>query len=228
MRTLAGVVLALGLFTLVVHPAVAQRPAQLPIGLGSYGGPGMLLPNRSVQEELKLTKEQVEKTTAASQKYQEKQKEVSAKLRDPGQEAQREKHQTMLKAAAEEFTKATESILTTAQRQRLRQIELQQRGAQAFADQEVQKALKLADDQKEKIKTIQEDARSEMEKILKTGPGTALLPQMMQRVGSVRKESLERVSAILNEQQRKTWKDLIGEPFEMRFEFRRSGTQALE
>src|SRR5688572_12274021 len=67
--------------------------------------------------------------------------------------------------------KALTSILNDKQMARLRQIELQQRGTQAFSDPLVQKELKISSEQESNIKTILEDSRKELAEIFKEAKG---------------------------------------------------------
>ena len=40
----------------------------------------------------------------------------------------------------------------------------------------------------------------------------------MKKMAELRKETLEKAAAKLNDEQQKTWKELIGAPFEVKFE----------
>src|SRR5262249_19000190 len=101
-------------------------------------------------------------------------------------------------------------------------ISLQQRGVQAFMDSEVEKKLKLTGEQKDKLKTIQEDATKEMREIFQNAGADRAAA--MEKIRTLRKESLDKASGVLTDEQKKTWKDMTGEPFEVRFE-RRQGAQ---
>src|SRR5262245_28797545 len=74
MRLLCKVLVVLGAGALLAGPAAAQPPG----GLGRMGGP-MLLTNKSVQEELKLDKDQVAKVDEAGMKMRGKMFEVFQK-----------------------------------------------------------------------------------------------------------------------------------------------------
>src|SRR4029077_11046877 len=119
---------------------------------GGRGGGVNLLTNKSVQEELKITKEQKEKIDEASKKIQEKYRDDFAKLRDLQGDERREKGAALQKQVTEELTKAAD--LTSEQKKRYGQIQLQQLGTRAFTTADVQKQLNLTDAQKETIKTV--------------------------------------------------------------------------
>lgn len=201
---------------LLTSTAAAQR-------FGPFGGGGkaMLLMNPDVQQELKLSEDQIAKVKEIAQSVFEKNKEIFAKLKDTPKEELREKFAEIAKAIGEETDKAMKDLLKPEQTKRMRQLELQQRGYEAFTDAEVQKDLKLDDDQKEKIKTLTEDARKEAGELFQ-GAAKGNFQETMTKVQAIRKETLEKVTAILKDDQKKSWKNLTGEPFE--FKFRRPGT----
>ena len=88
----------------------------------------------------------------------------------------------------------------------------------AFSDPEVAKKLNITDAQKDDIK------RSS------TKPGPAMRELFagfqddregtMKKIAEHQKETLTKVVAKLNDEQQKTWKEMIGSPFEVKREFR--------
>src|SRR5213595_3908054 len=112
---------------------------------GMRGNPLMLLSQESVQKELKLTDEQKTKVDELRQKSREKMQEIFQ-----GDEGERPKKMQELN---QESRKALEGILNPEQGKRLLEIVYQQRGAMAFSDPEVAKALSLNEEQQGKVKT---------------------------------------------------------------------------
>jgi len=188
-------------------------------GLGMMGGGGyMLLGNKSVQQELKLSDEQAEKATKLINDVQAKTRE---KMEGLSQEERREKGREIFEAANEEAKSGAKDILKPEQTARLDQISLQARGLQAFTDSKIQEKLKLTDDQKSKLKDIEEDVRSQSRELFQgfqnDREGT------MQKFAALRKESLGKAVALLTDEQKATWKEMTGEPFEVKFERRPGG-----
>src|SRR5262249_2487888 len=109
-----------------------------------------LVTNKSVQEELKLTAEQVKDLPAAIRKVREKYQGDLAKLRTLGPKEQAE----LLAKVDNQTRKAAVEVLKPEQAKRLKQIERQLASIYAFLDEEVAKDLKLTDDQKGKIKGV--------------------------------------------------------------------------
>jgi hypothetical protein len=207
--------LALGLAVLLAGPVLAQdqqqrqRPGR---GSGRAGGVAGLLTNESVQKELKIDEAQAGKVKDAVQKVQDAHKDDFAKLRDLSGEEQRTKREELSKTVNSEVLGAVGDILKPEQVARLKQIELQQAGARAFTRPDVQKALTLKDDQKETIKTINDDAAKAMRDLFQGGQRT---PESREKMTALRKETLEKVQAVLSDEQKKSWKDMTGEPFEV-------------
>ena len=220
MKGLFKVVLTLGVAGLLAGPALAQRPGG---GGGRFGGPGMLLQNEGVQKELKMDKEQVTRAREALQKVQEKHRDDFAQLRDLSPEERREKLQELNRKVSEEARAALKEILKPEQAKRLRQIELQQQGPMAFNDPEVQSTLKLTDEQKEKVKTVGQEMQSQMRELFQGGGQGGDFEKAREKMTSLRKEATEKVLGLLNDDQKRSWKELTGEPFEVKFEFRRPG-----
>jgi hypothetical protein len=214
------VVLALGLTVVLASPAFAQRRGQ---GQGQGGrGPGGggiagLLQNESVQKELKFDKEEADKVKDAVQKVRDKHADDFAKLRDGPQEERRQKTQELNKTVSEETLKSVSGILSADQLKRLKQIELQQAGVQAFTRPDVQKALTLTDEQKDAIKTIDEEAAKKRQELFQQGGGRRQGGggQGQSQMATLRKETMERVQKLLTADQKKAWKDLTGDPFEI-------------
>jgi Spy/CpxP family protein refolding chaperone len=212
MRSLRNSLLALAAAALLASPAFSQPPGG---GRGMQmrgGGIGGLLGNTSVQEELKLTDSQKEKI----KEFAAKQQEARAGLRDLSQEERAEKARELNKAA-ETFAKET---LTAEQHKRIKQIVLQQAGVLAFNGEEVQKELKLTDEQKEKIKTLAEDMGKDMRELGQPGGGGDF-QEMRKKMEALRKEYVGKAAEVLTAEQKKQWADMTGKPFELKIEMRR-------
>ncbi len=213
MRGLWKVSLAVGLALFLVSPAMAQRGG----GFGGRGGIGILLANKSVQDELKLDMGQVEKLTAALTKYREDNKDDFAKLRD--RNTSREDREAVMKKFNEASQKVAADVLKPEQLKRLKQIQVQQEGVTAFANPETQKALNLTDKQKDEVKAIVEDYTKQRNDIRQNAGGNR--EEARTKSAALRKEKMEAALKVLNDDQKKTYKDLTGEAFEVKFEPRR-------
>jgi hypothetical protein len=207
-------VLAVGVVIAIAGSVQAQGQGR-GRGFGGGMGGGMLLGNEGVQKEIKATSEQVEKLQKLSESMREKGRVEFEKYQDLSQEERREKMQAFAKSMNEDMNKELKEILKPDQLKRFNQIALQTRGAQAFSDPEIQAKLEFTADQKDKIKEIQEDSNKKMQEIREANQGD--FQAMMPKFQALRKETSEKATAVLTDSQKKTWKELTGEPFEVQF-----------
>ena len=78
------------------------------------------------------------------------------------------------------------------------------------------KELKITDDQASKFKGLSEDLTKEsgeLRKGFKDNP-----KDTQEKMSALRKEFSDKAVAALTSDQKKTWKDMTGEPFEVKFE----------
>jgi hypothetical protein len=209
MKRFGQVTLALAVVLLAASPAFAQRGQRQGrggFGGGMRGGFGMdmlsLANQKSVQEELKVSDEQATKIKDLAAK----QRESFGSLKDLSREERRTKVAEQRKAN----DKAIAEVLKTDQVKRLKQITWQLQGTRAFRNEEVATALKLTDDQKGKIKTIQEDAFKSMRELFGKGQGAE---GAKEKLAEVRKATQEKVMGVLTDEQKTAWKELVGTPF---------------
>jgi len=218
MRTILKLAAAFGLAACLTTTANAQGGR----GMGMGGGTGLnLLSNKSVQKELKLTDEQVEKATKAATEAREKMMEKFQELRDPDQAERQEKMQGLMKEMTAASKKVTDEILKPEQAKRLNQITLQTQGVMAYMTDEVQSKLKITDEQKNKFKDIQAASMEQMtanRELMQSDREAG-----MKKMTEIRKETTEKANAVLTAEQKATWKEMTGEPFTIVQEQRRPG-----
>jgi delta 1-pyrroline-5-carboxylate dehydrogenase len=109
------------------------------------------------------------------------------------------------------------TVLDDKQMKRLRQIELQTRGTQAFLDAHVQKELKITPEQSGNIKTILDDSKKEQAEAFKDAQGGGNFGAVQEKLAELRKETNEKVQAVLTSDQRRAYKQLLGEEFKLQF-----------
>lgn len=198
---------AAAVVVMAVSPALAQEQQRQRgggRGFGGFGGgiPLFYLTQKSVQEELKLSDEQVKQVT----ELQEKQREAFQGLRDLSQEERRTKMQEAMKAQSEAITK----LLKPEQLKRAKQIALQQQvriGLSAVVNnEEVAKELKFTDEQKAKLEEIRNKVREESQ-------GLGFDEEGRQKRQEIRKAANEKVESLLTAEQKAKLKELQGEPF---------------
>jgi len=219
MKAIGKLFVTFGLAGLMVVPAMAQqgggRGGFGGGGFGGFGG-GMLLSNKGVQKEINATDEQAKKLDALAEETREKARENMAKLKDATKEERQEKFRELATENQAELHKSLTAILKPEQVKRFHQIQIQTEGIQAFSRPRVQERLKLTDDQKAKIREIgAESMREGREARESAGDDRAAARTKMVEL---RKSSLAKVNALLTADQKETWKELTGEPYEVQFE----------
>jgi hypothetical protein len=213
MRTMFRTVFGLSLFALVASPAFAQGGRGF--GMGGGGSYATLVGNESVQKELKLDDTQIGKAKEIADKAREDMRGIREKLEGLEGEELRTKRAEIMKEMNDSAIKAVGEFLKPEQIARLKQISYHARGAGAFSDPEVAKKLNLTDSQKSDIQTINTESQTQMREIFSTAQDDR--EGAMKKMAELRKETLEKAAAKLNDEQQKTWKELIGAPFEVKY-----------
>jgi hypothetical protein len=211
MKPMLSAVLSLSLLALLTSPASAQGR-----GGRGFGSPGTLLGNASVQKELKLDDQQIEKAKALAEKTGEKMRENFESTSDLQGEERRTKMMELNRVLNETTFKEAGEFLKPEQVARLKQISNQQRGAQAFSDPEIAKKLNLTETQKSDIQTIAQESMAEMRTIFQENQDDP--EARAKKMAELRKQTLSKAEAKLNDDQQKTWKELLGTPFTVVFE----------
>jgi hypothetical protein len=210
MRGCLKAAMAFGLVAILAGPALAQGGRG---GGGGYGGggPANLLGNPAVQKELKLDETQVEKAGKIAAEAREKMMSMREQLQDLEPQERMAKQQELSKPINEAALKSAGEFLKPEQLTRLHQIELQQRGLQALIDPVVAKKLSITSEQETKVKSMMTDMQSEAREIQQSAGDDR--QAAMQKVQALRKETLTKVMALMTDDQKKTWKEMTGEPF---------------
>jgi predicted nucleic acid-binding Zn-ribbon protein len=165
---------------------------------------GPVLSNPEVQKELKLSEEQIGKLKDALNKVIEKYKDDFAKLQKMSPEEQQKKMRSLI----DDSHKAMAGILEAKQMKRLKQIEWQIAGVNALQDPDLQKELKLSDEQKKKLDGLFTDANKKVQQLLQTRETSR------EKYEAVVKELEEKANGLLNEEQQKNLKESKGPKFD--------------
>jgi len=212
MRSLFRTLLGLGLLALIAGPAAAQQGQGF--GFGGGGNLATLAANTGVQKELKLDDQQVEKAKDLAEKTREKMRETRETLQGLEGEERRTKQQEISREMNASSLKALGEFLKPEQITRLKQIAYQQRGVSAFNDPEVAKKLNLTDSQKGDIQTILQESMEGARGLFSQDQSPEEREAAMKKITELRKQSLSKAEAKLNDEQQKSWKELLGAPFD--------------
>lgn len=161
----------------------------------------MLLRQQSVQKELKLTPDEVEKVHKyCAQQWEKAQKASKLSEKEQDQEF------TKMAKENERFVDAT---LTKEQAKRLHQITLQTAGLLCVTRQEVATKLKLTEEQKKRLPQFHKEAHHEVEELIHV----TKKEEKRERLRELRETNRKRLLELLTDEQEVAWNKMIGEPF---------------
>lgn len=232
LRVTTAAVLVAGMAGLT---ALAQRGGGF--GGGMFGGPLALLRAKSVQSDLNITEEQAGKLKDWAKDYGASMREkIQEKMKDLPQGPERfQKMPEIMAEINKETYKELGTVLKPEQVKRLKQIETQAAGARAFAMPDVQSALKLTADQKDKVKDIEQSAAKESRDLReeyglgfggrggkggggkgkRTRPDPEKMKEFQKKSEAINKDTTSKVMAVLTDEQKKEWQALTGKPFDV-------------
>jgi serine/threonine protein kinase len=163
----------------------------------------LLAQQPSVQQELQLSPEQLTKIS----QLLDRRREAFRQLRDISPEEWR----FVFEALATHEKRQLADLLQPTQAQRLHQIALQLRGAEAFSDPEVVGELRLEADQKERINALREEARRAVDTAMHSGLPRA---EAWKKVEEAWRNAREAILASFTPVQLAKWQELTGPVFQ--------------
>jgi hypothetical protein len=119
------------------------------------------------------------------------------------------------KNAQEKLAKRLKEVLEPGQLNRLRQVTLQQEGAFALGQEDVRKELKVTSEQMKKFMTITHELQTSFEALVKQAQSGGNPEEIRPKIERLRKDHAKRLEAVLTDDQRKQWKEMLGPPFEL-------------
>lgn len=176
---------------------------------GGMAGPRLLL-NPSVQQELKLSPEQIQKIQALLGR----QGGAPPGGGPPGGGGQRMTPEEREKMRAEQ-EKQIKQILDASQYARYQQIALQQEGPAAFARKEVADALGLTESQRSQVRAILDAQRQAQQDMFQGGGGGGDRQAMREAMQKLREETNKKLLALLTKEQSDKWTAMLGKPFQI-------------
>ena len=202
---------ALALLLAVAENSFAQQQGRgRGFGRGFGFSQAQLASLEQVQTELKTTAEQKSKITEVNET-------LSSKRRELFQGADREnfaERREELEKAATEATEQVRAALDETQQNRLREIWIQVSGTSVLDDETIAKELKITEQQQTQLEEARDAAREAMR-----GQFQSLrdLPedQRGQKVQELRRESEQKVLAVLTAEQREQFEKMQGEKIEI-------------
>jgi Spy/CpxP family protein refolding chaperone len=186
-------------------------------GFGNRGGKLLLLGIEAVQKELDLNDEQKTSLKGLGEESKKAASEIYSGFRDLSKEDRESKGPELQKKVAEktkEIEVKANELLLAAQRERLEQISLQQRGLGALVEDDIVKKLGISDDQKQKITAAREASSAKMREAFQ-GAGKEDREKAREKFAELRKDAEDDVLEILTSEQKASFEKLKGAKFEM-------------
>lgn len=165
---------------------------------------GPFLSNPDLQKELKLSAEQIDKLKDAISKVAEKYKSDIANFQRLSVEDQQKKMKTFV----EDNNKAIAGVLDAKQWKRFKQIQWQTGRNWALQDADLQKELKLSDEQKKKLDGIFNEAQKKTQELVKSRETSR------EKYQALYEDADKKAGEVLTEEQQKNFKELKGPPFQ--------------
>jgi serine/threonine protein kinase len=166
-------------------------------------GQHLLLKEQAVLDDLRLSPHQCDQVQEIADAIDRRGREMVKDFDRLTPEKRRERFVHLIRVTEAEIRNA----LTDAQRQRLRQIDLQRKRERAFEVPDVSAALTLTAEQKEQIRVLREKAFRRERRHPEGSPDPPSVPDPGASLVA------QIVDHVLTKEQRQRWHELIGEPF---------------
>jgi hypothetical protein len=114
-----------------------------------------------------------------------------------------------------DFNRGINDVLSPEQRVRFNQLGYQYRGYGALYDPAVSERLRLSNDQLTQLRRYEADYNTQLATLYKAPDNTNFSTQL----GALRNDLNQHIASVLNEQQRGYWQQLVGEPYDWRYEW---------
>ena len=220
MRLISRLATAVALLVGIVALSAVAQPPRGGMGMMGGGGPIGLLSSKTVKEEIKLTEEQETKVKAWAKEYAVKMgEEMKEKFSSIPKEEMREKLPAMMAEMQKNVYKELSTVLKEEQVKRLKQIDVQVMGLRAFSNPEVVAALKITDEQKDKLKDATENMMKESRELRDEYgiKGFAQRPmdeskakEFDKKMSGITKETMEKIMGMMTDAQKTSWKEMTG------------------
>jgi hypothetical protein len=178
-------------------------------------GPPFLVFRDKVQEELKLSDEQKKKLEKRLQDTVQDAMPFFQELGDKKPEEREKEHHAYVEKAQGNLTAFLEGALKEDQFKRLRQVMLQREGLFGLGHPEIMKELEITDKQRQQFMEVMQDMQQKMEPVMKEAQKGGKPEEIAPKLMKLRQEHEGKIEAILDDAQKKQWKELLGKPLDL-------------
>jgi hypothetical protein len=178
------------------------------------GGPFLVFRDK-VQVELKLTDDQKQKLMEQCSDHFQETRKVFEKINDLKPEQREKEMQSHRQNARKKLSVLLMQTLKSEQLERLRQIVLQQEGAFALGQDELVKALKITDEQRQQFVAITQGFQKAVQPLIKEAQSGGNPEEIRPKMIKIRDDCARKLEAVLTVEQNKQWKDILGKLFDV-------------
>jgi len=193
-------------------PARAQEPAQM---LQQGLGPQFMVFRDKVQKRLKVSDDQKKKLQERLEGFIKEMTEVFQSLDGVKPEEREKKIGPYRQKAHEKLAAFLKETLKEEQLKQLRQLVLQQEGLYALGHPEVAAELKFTDEQKKQFTSVLQELQKKIEPLIQEAQSGGNPEEIRPKVMKLHKQYEGKIDGILSDAQKKHWKEMLGEPFEL-------------
>ncbi len=210
MKSVLFKAIALACLIACVAPTFAQRGMRMG---GGRGGGLQTLTRKDVQEDLKLTPDQIKQIEAIQAEQQQAMQSAMENMRASGGGDPQQMQDEMQKMQAT-YKKKADAVLTADQQKRLKEINVQLQGTHAIMDKDVQKELGLTEDQIKQIQAIQAAQRAYMQSMRDKIQSGEMQREDIMAYRTKQNEKMDAdLAKILTQPQKDKLKEMGGKPF---------------
>jgi hypothetical protein len=164
-----------------------------------------------VRRSLNLTDEQIRRLNAANETLQGRFRTDFNRLSTLPEAERAARERELLRNYNTERMCSARDVFNAEQLRRYEQLGLQYRGYDAFTDPDIARRLNMTEAQTQRFRTLRERYNQELRDIEQTA--RAKRDDATRRYGELQRRTAQDVNALLNETQRRTWREMTGEPF---------------
>lgn len=194
--------------------AAAQVPEENRKQVVEALGAPFIVFREKVLDELKVSDEQREKLMQYLMEQIMETGPFLDSLPESGQDREKQLDEHRKKARAK-LAGHLKEVLHADQRNRLRQVTLQQEGAFALGQEDVRKELKITQEQLKQFMAIVQDLQKNVAALVKEAQSGGDPDVIRPKIEQLRKDHARKLEAVLTDDQKKQWHELLGPPFEL-------------
>ena len=205
----------------IVGEAVAPAAAQddVPEGARKHlsqalGGPFLVFRDK-VQQELKLSREQKERLDEHLKERLPDAMQFVEGLGEKKTEEREKELRAYREKAHEKLAAVLKDTLKDGQRHRLWQLALQQEGLFALGNEAIGKHLKITDEQRKQFMAVVQQMQKRIEPLVQEAEKDGKPEEARPRMMKVRKEHEGKIEALLSDEQKKKWKEMLGKALDL-------------